>query len=166
MELKKRVQQDLSFAIREKKKEELSVLRLLNSAIINQEKEKRYKKSKENPELGEQELERKSQLTEEEILEIISREVKKRKESVLAFKKGLRKDLVQKEEAEIEILRRYLPEQLPDQEIEKLAKEAIEKLGVKEMKDMGGVMKELMPKIKGRAEGGKVSQIVRQLLSK
>jgi uncharacterized protein YqeY len=73
---------------------------------------------------------------------------------------------VKKEEEELEILKKYLPEQLSEKEIEKLAKEIIEKIGAKDVKDMGRVMKELMAKAKGRTDGALVSKIVKELLSK
>jgi len=72
--------------------------------------------------------------------------------------------LVEKEKQELEVLKKYLPEQISDEEISKMAKEAIGKLGGKEMKDMGGVIKEIMSQVKGRADGSRVSQIVKELL--
>jgi uncharacterized protein YqeY len=165
MELKQKIQEDLKSALREKKELELSVLRMLNAAIINKEKEKRYKIVKEGPELAEPELEKQSQLVEEEVLEVISSEIKKRKEAILLFEKGERQELAEKEKREIGILQNYLPEQLPEEELRKLVKEAIEKTGAKEMKDMGKIMAELMPKVKGKADGSLVSKIVKELLT-
>jgi len=162
--LKQKIQQDLTTALREKKELELSVLRMLNAAIINKEKEKRYKTSKIKTELTEEELEKESGLLEDEVLEIISSEIKKRKEAALLFEKGKRMDLAEKEKEEAKILEKYLPEQLSEEEIKKLAREIIEKMGVKEMKDVGKVMAELMPKLKGRADGSLVSKIVKELL--
>lgn len=166
--------------MKEKKELELSVLRLLNAAIINKEKEKRYKivnelrsspplanarASKEKPELAENELEKESYLGDEETMEVVSGEVKKRKESLLLFEKGQRKDLVEKEQKELEILQKYLPEQLSEEELKKLVRGAVEKVGAKEIKDMGRVMAELMPKVKARADGGLVSKIIKELLA-
>jgi uncharacterized protein YqeY len=139
---------------------------LLNSAIVNKEKAKRYKLSKEKPDLGESELEKESGLSDEEVLEAISSEVKKRNEAALEFEKGKRQELAAKEKKEAEILAQYLPEQLSAEEIEKLVKEAVEKTGAREMKDMGRVMAELMPKLKGKADGGQVSQIIKGLLAR
>ena len=189
MVLKEKIQQDLNTALKKKEELKSSVFRLLLAAILNKEKEKRYKLSKDyypptalpperapKPELKEEELIKKSQLTDEEVIEVISSETKKRKESILEFEKGrlqptlhpARKkhimDLVDKEKKELEILQKYLPEQLPEEEIKKLAKEAIEKVGAKEPKDMGKVMAELMPKVKGRADGSLVNKIVKELL--
>jgi len=165
MKLKEKIQQDLKTALKEKKELELLVLRILNAAIINKEKEKRYKISKEKPELTEKELEKESQLIDEEVLGVISSEIKKRKEAILEFEKGKREDLVSKEKQELEILEKYLPEQLSEEEIKKLVKEAIEKTGAKEIKDIGKVMAELMPQIKGKADGSLVSKVVKELLS-
>lgn len=179
MALKEKIQQDLIEGV--KKKEELKslVLRQLLAAILNKEKEKRYKISKEKPELKDYnppttsshslrewapELEKESQLTDEEVIDAISSEAKKRKEAILEFEKGKREDLVEKEKKELEILQKYLPEQLSEEEIQKLAKEAIEKAGAKSSNDIGKIMAELMPKIKGKADGNLVSKIVKDLL--
>ncbi|TSC75430.1 MAG: hypothetical protein G01um101430_272 [Parcubacteria group bacterium Gr01-1014_30] len=148
----------------EKKEAAVLALRMLVSAIVNKEKEKRYKISKEKQELKDAELEKESRLTDEEILEVIASEAKKRKESIAEFEKGGREDLVQKEKAELEVLQKYLPEQLAEDELRKLAKEAVDKVGAKEMKDMGRVMQELMQKVKGRADGTFVSKVVKELL--
>jgi len=164
MSLKEQIQQDLNSAIKGKKKIEVSTLRMLNAQILNKEKEKRYKITKAEPELTEKELVKKSQLTDEEVIEVISSEVKKRKESILEFEKGERQDLAEKEKKEIEVLNKYLPEQLSEEEIKKLVKEAIEKVGATELKDMGKVMQELMPQIKGKVDGTTVSKIVKELL--
>lgn len=164
MELKQKIQEDLKTALKGKRELELSVLRLLNVAITNKEKEKRYKKSREAPDLTEPELEKESRLADEETIEAVSAELKKRKEAVLLFEKGERQDLAEKEKKEMEILGKYLPEQLSEDEIKKLAKEAIEAVGAKEMKDIGRVMAELMPRVKGKADGGSVSKIIKEIL--
>jgi len=109
-------------------------------------------------------LEKESRLTDEETLEAVSYEAKKRKESIAEFEKGGRNDLVEKEKKELAILKTYLPEQLAEEEIKKLVKEAVEKTGAKEPKDMGKVMAELMPKTKGRADGNLVSKVVKESL--
>lgn len=165
MSLKSQLQEDLESALKEKREIEISVLRMLKAAIFNKEKEKRYKLTKQKPELTEEELVKDSQLTDEEVIEVVSSEIKKRKEAILEYEKGKREDLVEKEKKELAILEKYLPEQLSEEEIKKLAKEAIEKTGAKEPKDMGKVMAELMPKVKGKAEGGLVSKIVKELLT-
>ena len=162
--LKERIQQDLKDALKKKQELLVSVLRLVITVFYNKEIEKKTKLREENG-LSEEEITKQGQLTDEEITNIISSEIKKRKDAISIFEKGQRQDLAEKEKKEIEILQKYLPEQLSDEQIKKLAKEIIEKVGAKEIKDMGKVMAELIPKIKGRAEGGKVSQIVKELLT-
>ena len=179
--IKETIQGDFKKSLKEKKEIEISTLRMLNSAIFNREKEKRYKLilrrcsglrlslsnafSQQKPDLKEKDLEKESQLTDEEIIEVVSSEVKKRKEAIVEFKKGGREDLVEKEKKEMEILMKYLPEQLSEEEIKKLAKEIIKEIGAESMKDMGKVMGNLMPKVKGKAEGSLVSKIVKELLT-
>ena len=163
--LKEKLRQDLKEALKEKREVEVSTLRLVLAAIFNREKEKRYKISKKEPDLTEDELIKKSQLTDEEITELLFSEVKKRREAILEFEKGKREDLVQQSKKEIEILQKYLPKQLSEAEIKKEAMAVIEEIGAKELKDMGRVMANLMPKLKGKAEGSIVSKIVKDLLS-
>ncbi len=163
--LKAKIQQDLNNALKAKKEIEVSALRMFLAATSNRETEKRTKIWKEKPELAPEDLEKESRLTDDELLGVVSSEIKKRKEALLLFEKGKREDLVKKEKAEMEILENNLPEQLPEEEIRKLAKEAIEKVGAKDIKEMGKVMAELMPKIKGKADGGLVGKMVRKLLS-
>jgi len=165
MTLKEKIQNNLKIALKEKKETELATLRMLNASIINKEKEKRIKLAKTEKESTEKELLEKSQLTDEEIIEVISSEVKKRKEAILEFEKGERKDLADKEKKEMEVLIKYLPEQISEEEVKKIVKEAIKKMGAKEMKDMGRVMAELMPKVKGRTDGALVSRAVKELLN-
>jgi len=110
--LKEKIQEDLNSALKEKKELEVSVLRLLLSAIFNKEKKKRYKLSKEKPELKEEELEKESELTDEKVIDVISSEIKKRKESILEFEKGKRMDLEEKEKAEMDDLQKYLPKEV------------------------------------------------------
>ncbi len=163
--LKEKIQHNLGEAMKNKKELETSVLRLITAAILNREKEKRFKLSKEKENVSEADLEKDSQLTDEEVVEILSSEVKKRKEAIEEFEKGGRNDLAEKEKKELEILQNYLPEQLSEEEVKNLAKEVIEKVEAKEIKDMGRVMSELMPKVKGRADGSLVSKIVKELLT-
>lgn len=165
MNLKEKIQKDLTQAIKNKEELKSSVLRMLSAVILNREKEKRYKISKEKPEISEENLVKETQLGNEEVIEVISSEVKKRKEAVGEYEKGGRSDLAEKEKKELEILQQYLPEQLSEEEIKKLAKKAIDKAGATEPKDMGKVMAELMPQVKGRAEGSLVSKIVKELLT-
>ncbi len=161
---KDKIRQNLKIALKEKREIEVSVLRMVLAAILNKEKEKKYRLNKEKSDLGQEELEKQGQLTEEEITSIVSIEAKKRKESIIAFEKGERKDLAEKEKKELDILKKYLPKQLSEQELTKIIEEVIKETGAKEIKDMGNVMKEVMPKVMGRAYGNQVSDIVKELL--
>lgn len=155
MTLKEEIKQALNSALKEKKELDVSVLRQLLAAVLNKEKEKRFKSKEEKDAV----------LSDEEVLEVISSEAKKRKESVVEFEKGNRYDLAEKEKKELEILEKYLPEQMSEQEIRNLAEEAIKKAGAENIKDMGKVMQGLIPKTKDRADGALVSKIVRELLA-
>jgi len=166
MSLKEKIKQDINLALKGGKATEVSVLRLVNAAVLNKEKEKRYKISKEKPGLSETELQEKSQLTEEEMLEVIAGEAKKRRESIVEFEKGGRNELSLKEKSELEILKKYLPEQMSEEDLKKLVAEAVEKVGAKNPQDIGKVMQELMPKVKGKADGNLVSKIVKESLAK
>lgn len=165
MNFKKNIQEDLKKSLIGKKETELSVLRMLLAAISGKETDKRTKLWKEKPDLSVEDLEKESKLSDEEIIEVITSEIKKRKEAILQFEKGERRDLAEKEKKEMEFLQTYLPEQMPEEEIKKIAQEAIKKVGAKEPKDIGRVMAELMPKTKGRAEGSQVSKVVKDLLT-
>lgn len=162
--LKQQIQSNISQAVKGGDEISSSTLRMLSAAIISKEKDKRYAASKENPGLSESELVDKSVLTDEEIIEVVSSEVKKRKEAILSFEKGNRPELAEKEKKELEILMKYMPEQISEEELKKIVKEAIEKVGAKEIKDMGKVMAELMPKVKGRADGSQISKIAKEII--
>ncbi len=148
----------------------VGTLRMLSASILTKEKDKRYKISKDpafaKASAGEEKLEKESQLTDEQVIEVISSEIKKRKDAITLYEKGNRPELSEREKKEIEILKKYLPEQLSSQEIEKIIKDAIAKTGAKEMKEMGKVMAEIGPKTKGKADNSEVSKIIKELLSK
>lgn len=167
MSLKEKIQEDLKIALKLKRPEEVSVLRLVMASLINQEKEKIYKvnTNPDNTEKGEEELEELRQLTEEEIINIILYEVKKGKEAIDGFQKGGRTDSVEKEKRELEILYKYLPEQISKEDLRNIVKRVIEKSGAKGMKDIGLVMKEIMAQVKGKADGKIVSEMVKESLS-
>ncbi|MFH1582236.1 MAG: GatB/YqeY domain-containing protein [bacterium] len=160
MSLKEEINQALKTFLKEKKELEVSTLRQLLSSILNKEKEKRFTLSKENPNITEED----SQLVDEEILDVVSLEAKKRREAIEGFEKGGRTESAEKEKKELEILKNYLPEQLSEEEINNLVTEAVNKVGAKEIKDMGKVMAELMPKTKGKADGALVGKIVKEAL--
>ena len=106
-----------------------------------------------------------SPLDEGEVLAVVAKDVKRHQESIEAFKKGNRADLVAKEEAEMAILQAYMPKQMSRDDITKAAKEVIAVVGAKGPGDKGKVMQQLMPKLKGKAEGKDINDVVTQLLS-
>jgi len=138
---------DLKKSMKEQDKVRLSVLRGLKSAIKNKQVELR------------------KELTDDQIRGLISSEIKKRKEAIDKFGQGSRYDLVEKEEAELTILSSYLPPQLSTEEIKGIVTEAIEEISASSPKDLGRVMKSVMPKLAGRADGREVNRIARELLS-
>jgi hypothetical protein len=164
MNLLEKIHEDVKSALKEKKEIELSSLRMLLAAASNKEAEKRTKIWKGKPNLSAEELEKEAKLSDEEVVDVISSEVKKRRESILEFEKGNREDLVKKEKSELEILLKYLPEQMQEEEIKKLVSEIIAKLGAKEIKDMGKVMGVITARVKGKADMGLVSKIVKESL--
>lgn len=108
---------------------------------------------------------KKDLLSEEEELTVLARELKQRKDSLHEFEEAGRQDLVEKLHEEIKVIQSYMPEPLSDQELEQIVQQTIEEVQAESKKDMGKVMGALMPKIKGRADGGKVNQLVQKYLS-
>ena len=103
--------------------------------------------------------------TDEDVLAVIQKEVKQRRDSIEQFKSANRQDLVDKEQKELDLLQQYLPEEMSEEEITSLVKEAIQQTGASSMQDIGKVMGALMPKTKGKADGNVVSKIVKAQLS-
>lgn len=147
MDVKTRLHQDLPAALKAGRKVEASTLRLLLSAIKNREVEKR------------------GQLTDPEILQVIVRECAQRREAIEQFRRGGREDLALKEEAELRVLQGFLPAVLSPEELLAKVKEAIAATGAATVKDMGRVMSHLMPLVAGRADGKAVSDLVKRELS-
>jgi uncharacterized protein YqeY len=110
-------------------------------------------------------MEKGSSLDENQILNILQKEIKMRRESILEFQKGGRTDLIASAESEISILNKFLPEQLDDDEIKQIASDAIKEINASAPSDMGKVMKILLPKLAGKAPADKISQIVRSMLA-
>lgn len=162
MTILERLAEDLKKAQKEKQELRLSVLRMTLSSLNNKQIEKRTKLSKSEPL---EKLDELSQLTETEILDVFSAEAKKRKEAIEGFKAGNRPDSAAKETEELKILQEYLPQQLSEEELRNLVKEAVARTGAKTVADLGKVMQELMPKVKGRADGGLLNKLVREHLS-
>lgn len=163
MSLQQQINNDFKKALQEKNELVLSVLRMLNAAIKNKEIEKRTKLSREEKDIAK--LEEQSKLTDEEAIEVISSEAKKRREAIEEYKKGNRRELAEKEKKELEVLKKYMPEQISEEQIKEETEKVIKEIGVVGPQDMGKVMGALMPKLKGRAEGKVVSRIVNELLS-
>lgn len=161
--LKQQIQSDLKEAMKNKEVFLLGVLRMVSSAMKNKELEKRTKLVKAG-ETGN--LDELSQLTDEEALTAVMSEAKKRKDSIVEFEKGNRPDLAETEKKELEILAKYLPEQMPEEEVRKIVKETIIKLGASSIKEMGKIMGVLMLQVKGKADGGLVQKIVQEELGK
>lgn len=108
--------------------------------------------------------EKEKELTDDDVIDVISKEVRKREESIEMYKNGEREDLVHKEEEELKILKEYLPAQMREEEIRKTVVQIIEKLGATGSKDFGKVMKEVMIEIKGKANGALIKKIVEESL--
>ena len=164
--LKKQIQESVNVAMKAGNQFLVGTLRMLLASIITKEKERRYKISKEHPDFDEDKLLKESELTDEQILEVVSVEIKKRKDAISLYQQGNRPELAEKEQQEIDILIKYLPEQLSPEALKELVLESIAKTGATEMKDMGKVMADLNPKIKGKADGGEVSIIIKEIFSK
>ncbi len=147
---KQRLQENLKQAMLAKDEVKKSVLRMLLSAINYYEIQKGGAGYEAD---------------EKDVITVIQKEAKQRKDSIEQFKTGGRQDLVDKESEELTILQTYLPAQMPEDQVQKLVKEAIAQTGAKTPQDIGKVMGILMPKIKGKADGGLVSKIVRENLS-
>lgn len=163
MTLKGKIDQDFKEAFKAKDEARVSTLRMLLAAIKTKEIEKRTRLSKTEPL---EKLEEASKLNDEEIISVISSEIKRRKEAAEQYQQGGRPELVQKEEAEAKILVSYMPEQLSEEELRGLVKEAIKKSGASGPQEIGKVMGVLMPQVKGKADGGLVSRIVKEELEK
>ena len=159
--LKDKIKADFKEAFKAKDQVKLSVLKMVNSEIGNAEINKRAKLIKG----GQTEnIEAASALNDEEVLQVVGREVKKRKDSIEAFENAGRLELAEKEKAELAALMAYMPEQLSEAVIRDLVKKAVEQSGAKGEKEIGKVMAILAPQVKGKADGALVNKIVRELL--
>jgi len=144
--LVQKIQDNLKGALKKGDQITLATLRMLSSELKNAQ------------------IEKKAELRDEDVLKVIQKQVKSRQDSVEQFRAGGRDDLVGKEEAEIKILETYLPEQLSEDEVREIVKEAISKTNATGMGDMGKVMEVVMGQVSGRAQGGVVSGIVKEEL--
>ena len=160
MTLKERLQKDLNDSLKAGNQLKRLVLGMVIAAIKNREVIKRTGLSKTISDISE--LEKQSTLNDDETLEAIAGEVKKRKESFEQYQAGGRFELAQKEKSEIDILLNYLPTQLTEEEIRTEVKKTIAETGAKDIKDMGRVMAVVMARLKGKVEGGLVSRITKE----
>ncbi|HPC04515.1 MAG TPA: GatB/YqeY domain-containing protein [Syntrophales bacterium] len=147
MDIQAKVDQEMIRAAKEKNRERLSALRLMKNALHNRE------------------IDVKGRLDEKEALMVFSTMIKQRKDSIEQFRAGRREDLAVKEEAELRVIQEFMPSELSDAEIDECIEKAIAETGAAGAKDMGKVMKQLMPSITGRADGKVVSEKVRKRLT-
>lgn len=146
MSLKEQLLEDLKLAMKDKDTIRKNAVQMTRAAILQVEKDKRIT------------------LDDDGIIEIIAKEVKKRKDSLPDFEKAGRQDLIDDLNREIEILLQYLPQQLTEEELEAYVREAIKESGAASLKDMGKVMQAVMPKVKGKADGKMINQIAKKIL--
>ncbi len=146
MGLRETIDADTKDALKSGAKDKLSTLRMLNAALKNKQIDKRRS------------------LTEEEVVDTVRSLIKQRKDSIEQFEKGGRKDLVEKETAEVAVLEVYLPQQLSREELEEMVRDTVAQTGAAGAKDMGKVMKALIPLVGARADGKLVSELVKHAL--
>ena len=146
MSLKTKILDDIKAAMKAGEKDKLMVLRMLSAAIKQKEVDER------------------TELNDTQVLAVVEKMIKQRRESIKQYNEGGREELAAKEEAEIVILEPYLPEQLSDEEIDQLIADAIKNTGAAEMRDMGKVMGQLKPQIQGKADMGSVSAKIKAKL--
>lgn len=146
--IRETLQNDWKNAVKQKDKFKANVISMVKASILLVEKS------------GVEEV------NDAKVIDILAKEVKQRRDSLVEFEKGNRQDLVDETKAEIEILLQYLPQQLTEEEIRKIVIESAEKLGTSSIKDMGKLMSAIKPQVQGRADGKVVSQIVKEYLNK
>ena len=142
MPLKEKLMADLKEAMKSRNKVKKDTITMVRAAIKQREVDERV------------------ELTESEIVDIVAKQVKQKRDSITDFEKGNRQDLIDLTNEEIKILLEYLPPQLSDEELTSIVKEAIEETGAQTKKDLGKLMAFIMPKVKGRADGKHVNEIV------
>lgn len=145
--MKERLLNDLKEAMKQKDKEKLSVIRMVKGALQLEE------------------INKKKELTDDEIVAIIAKQIKTRKESIVEFEKGNRQDLIDQVNSEIEVLNAYMPEQMSEDEVLKIIDEAFLEVSPTSVKDMGKLMGMISPKVRGKADLGFVNQVIREKLN-
>lgn len=147
MSLKEKLMEDLKISMKNKDILRKNTITMVRAAIKQEEVDKRI------------------DLDDEGIIQIMGKQLKEKRNSIEEFKKGNRQDLVDQAEAEIAILLEYLPKQLTEEELTEIVKDVLDKGGYTSMKDMGKIMKDVMPKVQGKADGNMVNQVVRKILA-
>lgn len=147
MSLAERITEDVKIAMKNQDKEKLNVIRMVKSAI----------------QLAK--IEAKHDLSDEEVIDVISKQIKMRKDSIVEFEKASRTDLAENYRKEIEILKEYMPEQLSIEKVHEIIDNAFDKIKPTSPKQMGMIMKEVTPQIKGKFDMGEVSKIIKEKLS-
>lgn len=148
MTLKEILMNDMKTAMRDKDVLTKNVITMARAAILQVEKDNKI------------------ELDEAGVIDVISKQVKQRRDALTDFTKGERQDLMDLTNQEIEILLKYLPQQLTKEELTAIVKAAVDKLNITEIKEMGKVMAEVMPQVKGKADGKAINEIVKELLTK
>lgn len=147
MNLNDRIMNDLKEAMKNKDSFKLGVIRMVKGAIQLEK------------------INKKRDLNDEEVIDVISKQIKLRKDSINEFEKAGRNDLADTTKKEVEVLNEYMPEQLSSEEVNKIIDEAFAKVNPTSQKDMGLIMREVTPKVKGKADMGEVSKIIKEKLS-
>lgn len=145
--MRNQILEDLKAAMKAQDKMKLAVIRMVKSAMQMEE------------------LNKKRELTDEEVIDVISKQIKTRKDSIKEFEKGSRDDLIEATSKEIDILTAYLPKQLTDEEVMEIIEKVFAEIKPESGKDMGKIMKAVTPLVKGKADMGKVSSIIREKLN-
>ena len=146
--LKEKLLEDLKSAMKEKNTNKKNAVQMVRTAILQIEKDKGI------------------EVTDEQIIDIIAKEIKKRKDSLADFEKANRQDLIDQINEEIEVLEGYLPKQLTDEELEEIVSKIVTEVGATNIKDMGKVMKEAKAQIGARADGKRINEMVKKILDK
>lgn len=141
-----KLDKDMIEAMKSKDKDRLVVIRMVKAA------------------LKQEQIDHKKEINDDLLIDVINKQIKMRRDSIIEFEKGNRKDLVEKTQKEINVLMAYLPEQLSTEEVEKIINEIFEEVKPESQKDMGKVMKEAQAKLKGKADMKEVSTIIREKL--
>lgn len=147
MSLKEKLAQDLKSSMKNKEIVRKNTVQLIRTAVLQVEKDKKVT------------------LDDEDILELIAKQLKQRKDALPEYEKSGREDLTSQLKQEMEVLMEYLPKQLSEEELRPIVEEAVKAVGAASMKDMGKVMSAVMPKVKGRADGKMISDIAKSLFN-